>query len=267
MKRLILVQLKKIFIFRLLLKKLNRLDKPKFTYPISKQKFGLNGQIAYNMYGGYFVPISSQHRPAAQKILKGDIYEPNTIEFIRKNCSDGDIIHAGTYFGDFLPGISKKTSKNFKIWAFEPNVENYKCAQITILINDLDNIQLFNAGLGSSTSKVKMRVKKKDGTSLGGSSFVIDTKSNDGTIDIDIVRIDDVIPAQSNISIIQLDIEGYEKNALKGALETIKRCKPILILEDNNNIISSDWFKKNILEIGYKIDSNIHNNTVLVANI
>ena len=63
-------------------------------------------------------------------------------------------------------------------------------------------------------------------------------------LNIDIVIINDVIPIQSNISIMQLDVEGYEKNALEGTLETIKRCKPIIILENNNDKISSDWFKK-----------------------
>jgi len=65
--------------------------------------------------------------------------------------------------------------------------------------------------------------------------------------DIEIVAIDEVIPADHNISILQLDIEGYEEQALKGCLKTIKRNRPILILEDDQKITKSEWFKLNVL--------------------
>jgi len=54
--------------------------------------------VAYNPYGGYCVPQSSHHRPAAQMILRGRVWEPDTIKFVRD--------HAGTYFGDFIPALS-----------------------------------------------------------------------------------------------------------------------------------------------------------------
>jgi hypothetical protein len=31
--------------------------------------------------------------------------------------------------------------------------------------------------------------------------------------------------------LIQLDVEGFEENALKGAYQTIQRCKPVIIIE------------------------------------
>jgi hypothetical protein len=34
-----------------------------------------------------------------------------------------------------------------------------------------------------------------------------------------------------NVDLIQFDIEGYELNALKGAQDTITRCKPVVCLE------------------------------------
>ena len=74
---------------------------------------------------------------------------------------------------------------------------------------------------------------------------------------IDILTIDGSVPKDRNISILQLDIEGFEKQALMGALETIKRCKPILILEDDHGFTKSDWFKDNILSLDYNIDKKL----------
>ena len=61
--------------------------------------------IAYNKYGGYCVLLSSRHRPAAKKILAGEVWEADTIEFVKSNCGDGDLVHAGTLLGRFPAGI------------------------------------------------------------------------------------------------------------------------------------------------------------------
>ena len=87
--------------------------------------------ISYNQYGGYCLPLSSIHRPASQTILNGKVWEEETLKFMSKHCGTGDIIHAGTYFGDFLPALSKACHTKAKVWAFEPNLENYKCAIVT----------------------------------------------------------------------------------------------------------------------------------------
>lgn len=261
MKRLIPKQVKKIF--KKKASKSKTRTNPKYSESTSSSLTVLNGLVAYNKFGGYFTPLSSKQRPAVQKILNGNVFEPDTISFMRNNCVHGDIIHAGTYFGDFLPGLAGALSNGAKIWAFEPNIENFRCAQITSLINNLNNVQLFNTGLGERNTTTQMLIESEFGVSLGGTSKILKERQKGKTIDVKIVRIDDVIPTDRNISIIQLDVEGYEKEALNGALNTIKRCKPILILEDNNKIIDTNWFADNILAIGYEIKGKIHANTLL----
>ena len=38
-----------------------------------------------------------------------------------------------------------------------------------------------------------------------------------------------------NIALIKIDVQGWEKKVLKGAEETLKRCKPLLIIEFENH--------------------------------
>jgi len=235
-----------------------------FSMVSNSKESVLNVSIAYNKYGAYCTPISTQHRTLNQKILKGDVFEPDTIEFMISNVKEGDIVHAGTFFGDFLPGISKGMGEFSKIWAFEPNPESYRCTQITIILNKIDNVELLQTGLGEKTSSTKILTKDKEGISLGGSSTIIDKYDGKGKVEeIKIVAIDDVVPKDRNISILQLDIEGYEKQALMGALETIKRCRPILILEDDTNFTKSSWFNDHILALDYHITQKLHYNMVI----
>jgi len=232
----------------------------KSSFPHSKNNV-LNCLIAYNKYGGYCTPLSSQHRPAVQKILRGEVHEPKTIEYILTNYAGGDIVHAGTYFGDFLPALSSNVSDKVKVWAFEPNPESFRCASITKLINNIGNIELMNAGLGENTTKARMSVKDSNNKARGGESYILKSDSGpEETIDIQIESIDNVVPIERKVSIIQLDVEGFEIFALKGAKKTIEKWKPILILE---NLPEQQWLVDNIFSLGYKIEGKVHLNTIL----
>lgn len=238
----------------------NVLHRPNFPQQYNELT-ALKCTVAYNHYGGYCVPNSSKHRPAAKKILSNDIYEPETIEFMISSCGDGDIIHAGSYFGDFLPALSTGLGAQQKVWAFEPNPENYRCARITIELNNLKNVVLTNAGLGAKRGNLLMQIADSSGQALGGASRLIDKEEgleNPCEIDFlhstDIVTIDEIVDPDRNVSIIQLDVEGYEKEALAGALKTIRRHLPIIILEvlPSSTLLSSDFFSEKILSIGYR---------------
>jgi len=216
----------------------------------------LKCRVAYNKYGGYCIPESCLHRPAAVRVLAGGVHEPDTIDYIAKHCSNGDIIHAGTFFGDFLPGISVALSSESKIWAFEPNLESYRCAQITIEINSLTNVVLACKGLGAQKGREFLRTRDFGGMELGGASRIVshlESECNHGSF-VEMDTIDDVIPRERNVSLIHLDVEGYEDYALRGALDTIKRCLPALIIEiwPSKAALSDSWFSKNILGMGYK---------------
>ena len=213
-----------------------------------------------NEYGKYCVPRSSLHRPTAKRILNGGIHEPLTIEFIRDNYSGGDIIHAGAYFGDMLPALSQIVGDLGKVWAFEPNRENYLCATKTIKLNRLRNVHLMNVGLGSYSDNLFLVVRDLAGKALGGGSRIWNSQpmveSFSQLQEFKMKRIDDLIPLEREISIIHLDVEGYEFLAILGSMETIERNYPILILEGDHN---SEW-----ADLGYRFLKKVHNNSVLV---
>lgn len=222
--------------------------------------------IAYNKFGAYCLPKRSIDRPAAQATLRGKVWEEETIQFIIKNCKGGDIIHAGTYFGDFLPALSINCDLQAKIWAFEPVEEHYDCASVTMLLNKIKNVNLSNFGLGDKNGSYQMIVGDKCGRVLGGGSTVITNQEDlsSGSFEsVDVIRLDEYIPNDRSISLMHLDIEGFEQNALNGAMSIIKRNFPLLILE---TLPENDWLQANLFSIGYEVEGKILDNTVLKHN-
>ena len=111
---------------------------------------------AQNIYGKYYIPYNSVHRPCPQIILKGGVWEYETLKFIESEYKGGDIIHAGAYFGDFLPFLSS-ISKNFNVFAFEPVLENYKCSRLNLSLNNIKNVELFNNTLSNTNDKLYIK--------------------------------------------------------------------------------------------------------------
>jgi len=220
--------------------------------------------FAANKYGEYCVPSAATHRPAAQCVINGEVWENDTIEFMVANCRDRDVITAGTFFGDALPALSAASTGT--VWGFEPNPESYRCAAITVLLNDLKNVKLMNVALGEKPESKRLVVRGFDGRSLGGLSQIADVVNSYGprgpdTVPVNVVAIDDVVPVTAKVGILHLDIEGFEEFALSGAFKTIERKRPALILETAPTAATNAG--KLLHSLGYRVTRALSSNSLL----
>lgn len=214
--------------------------------------------VARNKYGQYHLPIGLEERPAARAVLKGEAYEPDTLQFMRAHAADGDIIHAGAFFGDFIPGLSTALVPDARLWAFEPNPGNFEAAQRTVVLNGLKNVTLTRAALSDRDDRILFRTRDSRGRSLGGLSQVVD-EMGDGVEAVQAVMLDYAVPLDRKISILQLDVEGHEKQALLGAFHIIRRWQPILILEYFSH---PTWLHRHFRGIPYEQVGKLHGNYV-----
>jgi FkbM family methyltransferase len=205
----------------------------------------IHDEIYTNRFGKYYIP-NDHDRIAANRLRRGLIHEEATLKLIEQLYQPKtDIIYAGTYFGDMLPFYSK-LAETATVWAFEPVKENFMYASINIKLNNIKNVNLFNCALSTGKTQKCMRIQK-DNLKLGGGSYIINKDENLEASEIEIIntkKLDDLIPAlQKPIGLIQLDVEGHEYQALKGAEKIIKKFKPIIIIEV--------WEEKNNRAINY----------------
>jgi FkbM family methyltransferase len=214
----------------------------------------LKCKIVYNKYGGYCIPdLYLPHCNAARDLSAGKVYESHTIKYLVPHCGKGDVIHAGAYIGDFLPAISDSLAPGAILWTFEPNPKNYLCATITKYVNQLDNVKMYKAGLGEKSGSALMKTLGENGAPMCGMSKIVE----DGNETVKMMTIDEVIPSDRNITLLHLDVEGYEAQALLGASKTIHRCEPVIILE---TLSDEDWL---LNAFGYKVVRKVGRNSVL----
>lgn len=219
--------------------------------------------VAKNQHGSYCVPGSSLHRPAARAVVSGGVWESETLDLLRSTGRDGDIVHAGTFFGDFIPALARSRERDARVWAFEPNRESYECARLTVTLNGLENVTLSHAGLGAESATALLATRNAKGLPLGGGSHLIADPARApgiGSEQVALVAVDDVVSSVRPVAIIQLDVEGHEQQALSGAMRTITRWRPLIVLE---TVPPKGWIAQHLAPLGYRVHGNVDANMVL----
>lgn len=221
--------------------------------------------FAQNHYGSYFIPDGTAHRPASACLLRGEVWEADTIAFIAAHHGGADVIHAGTFFGDFLPALSQALTPDQLIWAFEPNAENFFCATLTMKVNGLSNVRLTHAGLGAENSQLPQKQwdSKKQMKAGGASKIYMDItgKAPADFTNVSVVRGEDIIGSR-RVSLIHLDVEGFEYQALLGLLPIIQEQRPTLILE---TVPDEHFMQTHLFPLGYRRECQCDDNTVFTV--
>lgn len=196
----------------------------------------------------YFLPDYARHRPAGKCILNGRYYEPQTHKLVAMllQAFPGNMVHAGTFFGDMLPSFSRSCGEGGTLYAFEPLLENYVFARLAVDYNELGNVVLFNSGLGERLGPCRIARGVASGTHSGGASKISDA----GDVTSSLVTVDSL--GLTQLSILQLDVEGFELSALTGAKATIMAHRPAVMIEDNNRNCESF-----LSSLGYTLNGTI----------
>lgn len=213
-------------------------------------------------YKNYLLPIN-HFEPSV-------FYYKHNIESLNKDkFKDKDIIDAGAFIGDSAIVLSPYTTGN--IYSFEPTTTNYDLIQKTLTLNpELRNIKPVKKALGSKNETQLIHVL--DSCSSINNVF-LNMEHNLETIEI--TTLDDFVSENNlnNIGLIKVDVEGFEQEFLKGAINTIKTQKPTLLLSIYHS--ADDFFNiKSIIEnldLNYKfkivkpVDSSICLETLLIC--
>lgn len=155
-----------------------------------------------------------------------EVLAPLDLEYFDKNIvnlTDNEVfIDGGAFTGDTMIGFIKATHKSFKnIIAFEPDAKNYKELEKTRISLHNRKISVHKLGLGEKTGIVSF---SSDGTAA---SMI----EKGGITNIKLIDLDSFLEKEKIIpSIIKLDIEGAEKEALIGAKQIIKNYRPKLAI-------------------------------------
>lgn len=187
--------------------------------------------------------------PRGDEKLHGDIQTVKHLEDVVFPLIPEPIVavQAGGAMGMWAKRMAQVFSD---VYTFEPNPQSFYCCSFN---TPEENVHCYNAALGNERKMI--RVASPNYEINYGANRVV----GDGPVPT--LRVDDL--GLSRCDLLMLDIEGYELFALQGAFETIKKSKPVIVLEDKG--CSTEFgYQKGKVEMylrnkqGYKTHKRFH---------
>lgn len=169
-------------------------------------------------------------------------YNPDETEMIL-GLASGLCLDIGANLG--VMGQALEAS-GFDVVSFEPQPYVF-----SVLRKNVRGV-CHNVGLGSIAEVAKMpRILNGAKANYGGQG--IGMRSDLGTIDVEVRTLDSY--NFSGVGFMKIDVEGFEEKVLRGGVETIARCKPIMYIEDDRAALSVS-LRAYIVGLGYSIEEH-----------
>ena len=175
--------------------------------------------------------------------------------------ADEVLVDAGCYNLNSSLKFREHCGRLKKIYAFEPDPENYAVCLEKKARFGLSEVQLFPAGVWSEETVLHFSA-----TNDGGSHI-----SEEGAVTVPVMSIDETVDPADRVTMIKMDIEGAELEALNGARKVIQRDRPklaICIYHKPEDMTEIPLYIKELVP-EYKLyvrhHSNIDSETVLYA--
>jgi len=106
---------------------------------------------------------------------------------------------------------------NSDVISFEPDKKTFLKLKKNIELNKLDNIKIYNLGLGDKNEDLFLKSMRNN-----GHNYIV--KSDSGHEKIKITQLNQ-LDIKTMPSLIKIDVEGYEKKVLQGATKILKNQK------------------------------------------
>ena len=166
--------------------------------------------------------------------------------FLRPGDVAADV---GANVGAHTIHMAKLVGPEGKVYAFEPQRVIFTLLCANVALNERFNIFPLHAALGSVPGTI--RIPPIDYAAAGnfGGVSLLDAAGAGGE-EVEVRTLDSF--KFDKLTLLKIDVEGMEHEALSGAAATIKRLRPILYIENDREIRSPRLISL-LLQMGYNL--------------
>lgn len=145
----------------------------------------------------------------------------------------GVVVEVGTNVGTHTIPLAKRSAEvGGEMVVFEPQPFIFQNLCANLALNGITNVRAWPWACGAEAGTVWFtRPDYTQSGNFGGVSMQRGTTSPD-LIPAPCVQLDSVL-GESDVTLIKLDVEGFELAALKGAIQVIRRSRPMLYVEND----------------------------------
>lgn len=135
-------------------------------------------------------------------------------------CKIDRLFDCGAYDGDSAHDFIDAYPEYDRIYEFEPDCSNIRKIEERVVNENIRDLTIVDKGVWSDTTTLCFQAEGKSSSSI----------SDEGEMRIDVIKLDDMYDQFTSNSLIKMDIEGSELEALKGAANVIMDISPSLAI-------------------------------------
>jgi FkbM family methyltransferase len=189
-------------------------------------------------------------------------YELPTTRFIARYLKNNDVVlDIGANIGYISMFCANAIGKGGKIYAFEPERNNYAALQQHIALNSFTNIYPQRLAATSIPTTLRLYLAS-DNYGAHSTIFNPDVLTQEYE-EVQGITLDNFVQEQNiaDIALVKIDVEGAEHEVLQGMKTILSKHRPVLVIELNETLqqqrgLSSDAIKQQLLnENNYTIFS------------
>jgi len=189
--------------------------------------------IQQNGYKLYFHPSNL----ACQLWIKPE-QRQNDLVFFRAYLKPNDfVIDVGANIGDTVLTSSIIVGEKGKIIGIEAHPRTFSFFSANLKLNNIQNVQAINSAIGNSVGELGFSNNWRDDMNKVGS----------GDLKVAVQTLDNLITYQDSISLLKIDVEGYEKFVVLGAVNTLKNVQCIYFEVGEKHFAEYNYSIKDLL--------------------
>ena len=211
-----------------------------------------------------YISLFSTAAKTVIRNLKRKKFEPEA-QVLDKIISPGETcLDVGGAYGRYALVISRIVGTNGRVFCFEPGRYSYRVLRIIKWFHRLNNVSIYKLALSDRNGSINLCSPVKKTLKIGHSLAFISLDTQDNAISelVNMTTIDDFCMenAIEQVNFIKCDTEGSEILVFRGAEDTIKKYKPLILCEVDIGNMSRYGYKPSDLEgffgaLAYKIFS------------
>jgi FkbM family methyltransferase len=208
-------------------------------------------------YGTMYVPTTDhgQYDWLSKTGQSPEDREIVTVLEILKEQPRGMFIDCGASFGCWSLAVRPHVHR---VLAFEPQRQIFELLLKSIHYNDPLNIKALNVAVGDELGYAEVaQLDLETKANFGGLSLneqLVDYQPNQPMETVKVTRVDDHIYSNEHVSLMKIDVEGFEQKVLRGAAKTIERCRPIMYIEVVHKFTDTKALVNQIADFGYVVE-------------
>ena len=217
-------------------------------------KTGMNKYFSIQMHG-YKLKFSRSSLAVTLFANNNDRNEDE--ELLVKILKKGDTyVDVGANIGTLVFTAAGSVSTTGKVIAIEAHPSTFENLKANVALNQFTNIKLIHSAAGNKKGSLFFSNMNSDDQNKV-------TLQGNNSIEVEVQTLDEMLEAETAITLLKIDVEGYEKFVLEGAAKTLQKTSIVLYESWDKHFSGFGYQAGAVIEIletlgfkVYKIDGN-----------